>query len=426
MMRRVLIILLAMLAAALIVAGCGGDETAQQGAETTGASTEGGEGQLTRVDATNPVVGTSYVAPLTEVFGEVFIGENSFVASNTILRASPENHLEIGSRSNAQDNIILRALEDNSTIGNETSLAHHAIIRDSDIGDFAFVGFNAEVIDSTVGDGAFILHGARVEGVDIPENGFVNVGEEITTQEQADALPEAAAATEEFRREVLDVNEEFAEGYIELYETEGYEAVIGIGPNPETSFNSRTEPQIGEGAQIEEFVRIVGDVRLGQNAQVAQRTAIRADEGSPIVIGDDADMDDRVTFHALKGADIQVGDGFTAQDDVVVHGPVEIGNGVSAEDRSVLFRAVVGNNVSVGEDAVIAGPAPEEEGGELPLRIPDGTVIPDGAIVTDEESLRRAIAGNPVKKSEVAKANPLAPKLRGEVARDRAGARHSH
>ncbi len=226
-----------------------------------------------------PVVGTSYVSPLVEWFGDIRIGEKSFVASNTILRASPERRVEIGNETNARDNILVRALGASSTIGNRTSLAHHAIIRDSDIGDFAFVGFNAEVVDSTVENGAFILHGALVEGVTIPENKLVGVGEEITTQEQADALPDAEAGTEAFREGVLDVNAEFAEGYVDLYENEGYEAVIGVGPNPETSFNEQTEPQVGEGAELQEFVRIVGDSRLGPGAQVGQRTAIRADEG---------------------------------------------------------------------------------------------------------------------------------------------------
>ncbi len=211
------------------------------------------------------------MSPLVELFGDVRFGERSFVALNTILRASPERRVEIGSETNDQDNILVRALDASSTIGNRTSLAHHAIVRDSDIGDFAFVGFNAEVVDSTVENGAFILHGALVEGVMIPENKLVGVGEEIITQEQADALPDAEAGTEAFREGVLDVNAEFAEGYIELYENEGYEAVIGVGPNPETSFNGQTESQVGEEVELQEFVRIVGDSRLGPNAQGSAR-----------------------------------------------------------------------------------------------------------------------------------------------------------
>lgn len=430
MPRKIWTVLPAMTVAALVVAGCGGGggeqqsgqqqvgaqggssqpaEQGQTGGGATGGMT-GGEttgmesGGLRLVEPGTPIIGTSYVAPLVEHFGDVEIGARSFVASNTILRASPEHKVLIGNETNAQDNIIVRALKESSTIGDRTSLAHHAIIRDSEIGDFAFVGFNAEITNSTLENGAFVLHGATIENVTIPENRLVGVGEEITTQEQADALPEAEPATEEFREGVLDVNAEFAEGYIELYETEGYETVVNVtSPNPATSFNEQTEPQVSEPFEIQEFVRIVGDVRIGPNSQIGQRTAIRADEGSPIVIGANADLDDRVTFHALEETDIQVGDDLTSDDDVVFHGPLEMGNGISAEDRSVVFRTIVEDDVQIGEDVVIAGPA-LEEGEELSFTVPAGGVIPDGSIITDEASLQQAIAGNPVTGDELAAA----------------------
>jgi hypothetical protein len=56
----------------------------------------GGEGQLTRVHISSLVQEASYVSPLVEIFGDIFIGENSFLASNTILRATPEQMLKIG------------------------------------------------------------------------------------------------------------------------------------------------------------------------------------------------------------------------------------------------------------------------------------------------------------------------------------------
>jgi hypothetical protein len=80
---------------------------------------------------------------------------------------------------------------------------------------------------------------------------------------------------------------------------------------------------------------------------------------------------------------------------VVVYGSAEIDDGVSVQEvRSAVFRAG-GETVSVDQDAVVAGAAPEEEGGELRPEIPDGTVIPNGTIVIDEESLQYALAGNP-------------------------------
>ena len=305
--------------------------------------------------------------------------------SATPYRAAPDRRLDFGSETNAQDNIIVRSLENSSRIGNETSLAHHAIVRDSTVGDFAFLGFDAEIIDSTIEDGALISAGAFIENVTIPEDALVSPGARITTQEQADALEKVTEANEEFKREVLDVNAEFAEGYITLYEEGGYEDVVEVGPNPVTSFNAElVEPQIND-AEVGEFVRIVGDMWLGSGSKVGERTAIRADEGSPITIGEDAEIEERVTFHALKDTNIEIGDNLTVGDDSVIHGPIGIGDSLTVGDDSVVFRVRVGDDVMIGDDVTIQGTASED--GELELEIPNGTNIPDGAVVTNQEEL---------------------------------------
>ncbi len=279
-----------------------------------------------------------------ELFGDVYIGERSFVAGNTVLRAVPDRRLDIGSETNAQDNIIVRSLEDSYTLGNETSLAHQAIVRDSTVGDSAFLGFDAEIIDSTIEDGALISAGAFIENVTIPEDALVSPGAQITTQEQADALENVTKANEEFKREVLDAN-----------------------------------------AELGEFVPIVGNVRLGSGSRVGERVAIRADEGSPITIGEDAEIEERVTFHALKDTNIEVGDNLTVGDDSVIHGPIEIGDSLTVGDDSVVFRVRVGDDVGIGDDVTIQGTVGED--GELELEIPYGTNIPDDAVVTNQEEL---------------------------------------
>lgn len=332
---------------------------------------------------------SSYKSPLVEVFGDVYIGDGTYVAPNTVLRAAPELRVELGDESNAQDNVLVRAREDSSSVGDRTSLAHHAIVRDSEIGDFAFLGLGAEVVNSRVGNDAFVSHGAYVQDVEIPAGAIVGVGDMVTTQAEADALPKADEATEEYRRSLLEVNSELAEGYIELFESEGgYNRLLDVGPGPETSFNPEAkEPEVGNNVTLEEFVRLTGDVRIGAGSRIGQRSAFRADEGTPIVVGVNAEIDDRVSAHSLRGTDLRVGDDVTIEDDVVIHGPLEIGDFVSIEDRAVVFRAVVGDNVQIGEDVLIVGPAADEDG-ELPLRIPDGTVIPEGSVITSPEDLQ--------------------------------------
>lgn len=138
--------------------------------------------------------------------------------------------------------------------------------------------------------------------------------------------------------------------------------------------------------KLGEFARIVGDARIGDGTRVGQRAAIRTDEGAPIVIGRGYDICNRVTFHALKGADIQIGDAFFAGDSTVLHGPLEMGNGVQqVGDRAVVFRVSVEDGVNIGEAALVVEPA--SESGELTLKIPAGTVVPDGAIIKSQDDL---------------------------------------
>jgi hypothetical protein len=49
----------------------------------------------------------------------------------------------------------------------------------------------------------------------------------------------------------------------------------------------------------------------------------------------------------------------------------------------VIFRCKVGNDVTMGEGAIIAGLVDED--GVPQLEIPDGTIIPEGAVMTNQE-----------------------------------------
>src|SRR4028119_1806326 len=280
------LLLMAMLL--IFVAACGSDTAQNEGGKKSGSGSEkNGQaaaeegsaerpgsaegGQPTNIGRQAEVVinGSSYVSPLTEIFGDVFIGQDNFVAASSVLRASPGHRVELGDSATVQDNIVVRALNKNVTIGDESNLGHHAIVRDSQIGDSAYIGYNTEIEDSRVGNGALVYHGARVEGVEIPDDAYVASGKVFTEQAEADDLPtiEEVGVDEYYQEALLDIHDELTQGYIELFERGGYEGLLEVGPNPETSFNpEQTEPQLGENVELQEFVRIVGDVRVGANS----------------------------------------------------------------------------------------------------------------------------------------------------------------
>ncbi len=69
---------------------------------------------------------------------------------------------------------------------------------------------------------------------------------------------------------------------------------------------------------------------------------------------------------------------------------------LAVDNDSVVFRVVVGNDVTVGEDVIIHGPASEtEDSNQLTLTILDGAVIPDGVVVTDMAILQEALSNTP-------------------------------
>jgi carbonic anhydrase/acetyltransferase-like protein (isoleucine patch superfamily) len=332
------------------------------------------------------VVNSSYISPFVELFGNVSVGKKVFVASNTILRADPETRLCIGNETNLQDNIHFLSLRNtpapkaecganSSSIGDRASIAHQASIKNSKIGNFTFVGFRARLNNVVLEDGAFVLHGTTLSNVRIGKDRLVPIGAVITRQTEADALPLKTQANADFQNEVLEVNEEFAEHYGELYEEKGFDGVTGVGSAPKTSWNPKpVTPTLGKNVRLDEFVRLVGDVRLGSNSVVGERTAIRADEGSPIIIGENAEIEDRVTFHALKGTSIRIGKNLDTDDNIVFHGPLEVGDNLTIEDDAVLFRSKVGNEVTIGTGAIVVG-----------VTLRDGVQVPAGATIDTQE-----------------------------------------
>ena len=383
-------ILLVVILSAL-VAACGSDAQQSQDAQGSQSGSAQGGAQLTNIGRPPKVVfGTSYVGPLTEIFGDVLIGQHDFVASNSIMRAAPGNRVTLGNESNVQDNVSVRALNRSVTIGDRTSLTHHATVLDSDIGNFVFVGYNAEIRNSEVGDGAFIYHGAVVDGVKIPEKSFVGPGVVVSDQQKADALPktdQVDLGKYYNRKEQLDTNREFAKAYIDLYRQKGYDAIVEVGPNPKTPWNpEEKEPQIGKNVELQDFVRVTGDVQIGDNSSIGSRSAIRADEGDPISIGPGATIDDRVTVHATRGSAVRIGTFLVANDDSVLHGPLQMGDRDTVGENAVVFRARLGDNVQVGEGAIIAGPV--VGGGGTSLEIPDGTLVPAGAVITSQKDVQ--------------------------------------
>jgi len=149
------------------------------------------------------------------VIGHVKIGKEVFVAPGAILRGDEADLIEIGDRSNVQDNVVIHGLKGSKVIvGKEVSIAHGAIIHGpAEIGDNTFVGFQSLIFKSKIGKNCFIGHKSAVIGVELKDNTFVPNGTIVDTQDLANSLPKVPEDLKEFNREVVKVNRELAKGY---------------------------------------------------------------------------------------------------------------------------------------------------------------------------------------------------------------------
>ena len=87
MIRKVFLALLALIMAATI-GGYGNERVEASGDQEATKQTASSEGNSQRISEDRVVYGTSFVNPLVEISGKVYIGQKSFVAGNTVLKAS--------------------------------------------------------------------------------------------------------------------------------------------------------------------------------------------------------------------------------------------------------------------------------------------------------------------------------------------------
>lgn len=94
---------------------------------------------------------TVFVAPSADIIGDVSIGPESSVWFNVTIRGDV-NWIEIGSRSNIQDNTCIHVMNQTgpTRIGDEVTVGHSAMIHGCTIRDRVLIGIHATVLDEAV------------------------------------------------------------------------------------------------------------------------------------------------------------------------------------------------------------------------------------------------------------------------------------
>ncbi|MEQ9307772.1 MAG: gamma carbonic anhydrase family protein [Marinoscillum sp.] len=121
-----------------------------------------------------PVYGPEcWFAENSTIVGEVIMGKQCTVWFNAVVRGDV-NYIKIRDRTNIQDNATIHGTFEKAptTIGNDVSIGHNAIVHGCTLEDQVLVGMGAMVMDgAVVKTGSIVAAGAVVlEGTIVEEN----------------------------------------------------------------------------------------------------------------------------------------------------------------------------------------------------------------------------------------------------------------
>ncbi|GAC1458757.1 MAG: gamma carbonic anhydrase family protein [Candidatus Limnocylindrales bacterium] len=113
---------------------------------------------------------TAFVAPTAVLIGDVAVGEDASVWFGTVLRADMDR-IEIGARSNVQDNSTIHPDEGEPTIiGEDVTIGHNALVHSSVVERNVLIGQASVLVGGCViGTGTIVGAGAVVpQGMRVP------------------------------------------------------------------------------------------------------------------------------------------------------------------------------------------------------------------------------------------------------------------
>jgi carbon dioxide concentrating mechanism protein CcmM len=179
---------------------------------------------------------SAYVHSFSNLVGDVRIGANVMIAPGTSIRAEAGAPFRIGDRANLQDGVVMSGLEHGRVLGTDgqpysiwvgadVSISHMALVHGpAYIGDQCFIGFRSTVFNARVNDGCIVMMHCLIQDVEIPPGKYVPSGSMITTQQQADRLPDVQDRDRQFASHIVGINDALRSGY------HSAESVASIAP----------------------------------------------------------------------------------------------------------------------------------------------------------------------------------------------------
>ena len=157
---------------------------------------------------------TADVHEFSLVEGDVRVGADAMIAPGTAVTAEPGASVVVGEAARFLPGVIVEAAAgppvtgpDGSAasiwVGEGSAIAHKSLIHSpAYIGKNCFIGFRSTIYNARLGDGCVVMMHVLVQDVEVPPGKCIPSGSVITSQHQADQLPNVRPEDLEFVQEV--------------------------------------------------------------------------------------------------------------------------------------------------------------------------------------------------------------------------------
>lgn len=119
-----------------------------------------------------------WIAENATIVGDVVMGDECSIWFNAVIRGDV-NSIRIGNRTNIQDGAVIHCTYERAatTIGNNVSIGHNAIVHGCTVHDNALVGMGSIVMDNAVvQENCIVAAGAIVLENTVCESGWIYAG----------------------------------------------------------------------------------------------------------------------------------------------------------------------------------------------------------------------------------------------------------
>ncbi|MEO1619689.1 MAG: ribulose bisphosphate carboxylase small subunit [Cyanobacteria bacterium J06632_3] len=146
--------------------------------------------------------------------GDVSVAPGAMVSPGTAITADKGASVVVSDRCHLLPGVVVEALAGAQVMGDRSPcsiylglgsvIAHKSLIHSpAFVGAGCFVGFRSTIFNARLGEGCVVMTHALVQDVEIPPGRCVPAGSIITSQHQADQLPQVKSEDIEFAKEIM-------------------------------------------------------------------------------------------------------------------------------------------------------------------------------------------------------------------------------